>query len=79
MVLDWMRRNLAEGSIFPDCQSRIMTSDQVMVFRTGNMIDKSILFCAIVANHGNEARIEVIEGQVNVRIDDLLINLHESI
>ena len=72
-----MRETLADGSIFPDCEGRVMTSDEVIVFKTGNPIDKAVLLCALVANHGARANIETTNGRVTVRTDDALIDMHE--
>ena len=76
-ILLWMRQNLSNGSIFPDCEDRVMISDEVIVFKTGNPIDKAILFCALTVNHGENADIETMTGRVIIRTDNSLIDMHE--
>ena len=62
----WMRDHLADGSIFPDASQRVMTSDQVIVFKTGNPIDKAVLLCAILHERGTSATLHTDQGRVTV-------------
>ena len=67
-VLEWMRKNLSDGSIFPDGESRIMTSDEVIVFKTGNRLDKAVLLCAILESRRKPWAIDERKGTTEVRI-----------
>ena len=72
----WMRDNLADGSIFPDADLRVMSSDEVIVFRTGNPIDKAILLCAILQERGQSATIETALGHVTIRTEGGTVDMH---
>ena len=50
-ILEWMQQNLGDGSNFPDCEGRVMTSDEVIMFKTGNPIDRAILLGALIDMH----------------------------
>lgn len=47
MLLDWMKENLDEGSIFEE-EERIMTADQVLRNKKGGSKDKGVLFYTII-------------------------------
>ncbi len=72
----WMRDNLADGSIFPDADLRVMSSDEVIVFRTGNPIDKAVLLCAVLQERGQSATIETALGHVTIRTEDGTVDMH---
>lgn len=51
-VLVWIKNHIADGSIFPDGQARLMTADQVLVFQQGSPKDKAVLAYTILRHRG---------------------------
>ena len=76
-IVDWMRRMLSNGSIFPDQEIRVMTSDEVIVFKTGNPLDKAVLLYAVLLNHGQRPLFEIHNNRITVRINDLVVDMHK--
>jgi hypothetical protein len=56
-MLRWLRDEVAEGSIFPDSGERIMTADQVVVFRTGGPADRGLLLLTLLAHHERDGEL----------------------
>ena len=46
--LHWIHGAIKQGSIFPDYMSRIMTADQVIVFRTGSYKDQAMTLASFL-------------------------------
>lgn len=55
-VLQWMRRNLADRSIFAE-PDRLMLPDQVIKFRRGRALDRALLIFATTRFMGMNARV----------------------
>ena len=76
-MVQWISEHVADGSIFPNGADRVMTTDQVIVFRTGNAVDKALLLCSLLANNGQSAHIELIDGSLYVRTERELIDMSD--
>ena len=64
-MLEWMRHNLEEGSIFPDAEERIMTADQVIVFKTGSPADRGVLLWTLLKHKGIDSEL-ILTGDTAV-------------
>lgn len=65
-MIAWIRANVAYGSIFEDHAERIMTADQVIVFRRGTYKDQAMLFSALLARNGFSPAIHITRNDAYV-------------
>jgi len=77
-VFHWIKSHIRLGSIFPDCESRLMTADQVLVFQQGSLKDQAVLAYTLLKHIDYDPILYLTsEGayvEVNSNIYSLVIN-----
>lgn len=68
-VIRWIRDNVSYGPIFEDHAERIMTADQVIVYRKGTLKDQALLFAALRERCGHRAVVAVTRDGAYVQTD----------
>ncbi len=74
-LFTWIREHVADGSIFPDGPTRLMTADQVLVFQQGSPKDKAVLAYTLLTHKGHEPTMIITTGNAYVRVNDELYSL----
>ena len=68
-ILNWVRGHIAHSSIFPDGQERLMTADQVLVFKTGSPKDRAVLAYTLLTHRGEEVRCVFTADRAFIKLD----------
>jgi hypothetical protein len=69
-TLEWMRQNISGSSIFPDCDERLMTADQVLVFKTGAAADKGVLLWTLLKHNGLQSELVLTDETAYIHADE---------
>lgn len=77
-VFNWIKQHIRVGSIFPDYNERIMTSDQVLVFQQGGYKDKAVLAYTLLKLNGFKPIIFLTENNAFIKIDDQYYNFRDD-
>jgi hypothetical protein len=58
-IFDWIKTHVSYGSIFEDSSDRIMTADEVIVFRKGSLKDQAVLASSLLKLRGYNPQISI--------------------
>lgn len=68
-AVHWIRENVSTGPIFEDHAGRIMTADQVIVYRKGTPKDQALLFAALRERRGYRATVWIAREDAYVQTE----------
>ena len=70
-----MKENLRNKSIFKFDNERIMTADQVIVFKTGGNKDQGLLLYTLIKLNGNNPELILTTDNTFVKLNDKYIDV----
>jgi|GEM_PF-2128221 len=71
-VFSWMKTNISTGSIFEDSHERLMTAEQVIVFRRGSLKDQAVLALILLKHKGYKPLIKITHDNAYLEFDQQL-------
>jgi len=75
MIFDWIKDNVNYGSIFEDYQDRIMTSDEVIVFKKGGYKDQAVLVYSLLKLNGYNPQVLISKENSYVSFDNKIYDI----
>lgn len=75
-VLSWVSGNIANNSIFNDSHKRIMTPEQVVMFKQGTSLDRAILFATILKGKNIGGEIIFLNNHIYLRTADKYFDIN---
>lgn len=68
-IFQWMKDHIRYGSIFQDSREKLMTADEVILFRQGSFKDQAVLAWALLKLHGSGPKISLTSHRAFVTLD----------
>ena len=72
---NWLSANIGNESIFGQASNRIMTAEQVIVFKKGNAVDRAVLAHTILYHMGYHSIIKITRNNAFICVEDLIYDL----
>ncbi|WP_152524003.1 hypothetical protein [Sporomusa ovata] len=69
-IFGWIKNHVSYGSIFEDSSERIMTGDQVIVFKKGSLKDQAVLAFSLLKLKGYNPEMVITEKNAFIRVDN---------
>ncbi len=69
-IFSWIKSNIGAGSIFIDAPERIMTAEQVIVFKKGGLKDQAVLAYVLLKHKGFRPLISITSDQAYLTLGD---------
>lgn len=77
-VFHWINSYVIEGSIFSDSARRIMTADQVLVFRQGGDKDRAVLAYTLLRHNGYMPAIRLTKTCAYIILNDVSYDIRDG-
>ncbi len=77
MILQWISENTILESIYSEEENRIMTGDQVVVYKKGGARDRALLFASILALQGHDPIINITNENAYVENSGLVYDMRQ--
>ncbi|MFC1764696.1 hypothetical protein ACFL6U_21830 [Planctomycetota bacterium] len=77
-IFTWIEENIDKSSIFPDYTHRLMTAEQVVVFRQGTCKDKAVLANILLHHQGIHSTIVMTSSNAYLEFDDKIFDINNN-
>lgn len=77
MILQWISENTILESIYSEEENRIMTGDQVVVYKKGGPRDRAMLFASILVLQGHNPTINIAKENAYVENSGLIYDMKQ--
>lgn len=77
MILQWISENIILESIYLEEENRIMTGDQVVVYKKGGPRDRAVLFASILVLQGYDPTINMAKENAYVENSGLIYDMKQ--
>ncbi|MFW5752403.1 MAG: FlgD immunoglobulin-like domain containing protein [bacterium] len=74
-AFDWIETNISYGSVFYDSDERIMTAEQVVVFKKGTYKDQALLAATLLYKLGIDNRIYICKNSSYIEFENKIIDV----